>query len=95
MASYDGQDELGPKGDAGWRGLDPVFDLPWLLEGSVFASGTGLEAILPLNLLYGPPAGLARKLGLVVRLGNKDGMSHSNQTLPAPFAEAAPLSFSY
>lgn len=70
-------------GDAGWRGLDPAGDLPWLLDGAVHSGPVAVEAILPLATVFGPPAGAPRKLGLVVRIGNQDGAFLSNQSLPS------------
>jgi hypothetical protein len=95
MASYDALNEDGPKGDAGWRKLSPAVDLPWLLSGSVLASETGIEAILPLDALYGAPSGVERQIGIAVRLGNVNGEAQSNQSLPEEMQQAALMTFVY
>ncbi len=74
-------DDPAAKG-AGWRGLAPAQDLPWLLDGAVISSAQGLEAYLPLQVLFGPPTGALRTVALVARLGTADGAYLSNQSLP-------------
>ena len=68
---------------AGWRGLDPADDLPWLLEGLVVSGPDGVEASLPLAALYpGDPSGVDHTLAITARIVNQDGSSVSNQALP-------------
>jgi hypothetical protein len=86
MASYDpAKDGADPAGKAaGWRGLAPTTDLPWLLEGGVYASAAAVEATLPLAALYPEgPQQKTRTIGLVARISNQDGTALANQSLPA------------
>jgi hypothetical protein len=74
---------------AGWRGLAPTDNLPWLTDGGVVASASGVEAWLPLATLLGPATGASHTLGLNVRIANQTGMSLANQALPEGLAGAA------
>lgn len=82
MASYDPGIDDAASVSAGWRGLAPPGNMPWLLDGGVYGSPTSVEAFLPLDNLYGAPAGAPRTLGVAVRLVNADGLYASNQALP-------------
>ena len=78
---------------AGWRGLDPTDNLPWLLDAAVHSGGGGVEAILPLADLYGAPTGATRTVGVVVRLVSTTGEYASNQMLPESGAATLELSY--
>lgn len=82
LASFDGLD-LGKSTLAGWRGFADTGNFAWLLGAIAGKPGAGLEATIPLKVLYpnGIPAAGAAVRVLVV-LGNKDGAAISNQFLP-------------
>jgi hypothetical protein len=68
---------------AGWRGLTPVNDFPWL-QGTVSVGTDAVEMSIPLTTLW--PSGVdaaGQAVGVVVKL-LKDtyGVEYSNQTLP-------------
>lgn len=90
MASYQAGDDLAKSTGAGWRGLQPADNFPWL-QGTVKASqaDSGVEAAIPLQVLFptGVPAQGATILWVVV-LVNKDGSAVSNQWLPGQIGQA-------
>jgi hypothetical protein len=90
MASYRPGDPIANLGQAGWRALDPPWDLPWIV-GTVVTGNGAVEAGIPLATLYpgGVPAAGARGAvfaKLVDRFGDAGGIS--NQTLPQSASQA-------
>jgi hypothetical protein len=68
---------------AGWRGLSPANDLPWL-EGTVATGSDVVELSIPLATLW--PGGVDQQgatVAVVVKLlADAFGVDYSNQTLP-------------
>ncbi|MDY0001424.1 MAG: IPT/TIG domain-containing protein [Polyangia bacterium] len=72
----------GTSTEAGWRGLSPLGDLPWL-TGTVDTGAHAVEASIPLATLWtsGVPSGGAT-VAVTVKLGDYEGSSWAIQALP-------------
>lgn len=66
----------------GWRVFDPINNFYWINEAQVVSGTNSIETSVPLGSAVGQTGNDGTDLGIVIRLGNHDGTSTSNQAIP-------------